>query len=59
MGNLPPDDSQGVKLIVVIYVFLTSATLATSLRIWARKMKQTALCFNDKALFVALVRHSN
>ena len=50
-----PVDANGVKLVIAESVVVALSILATGLRIWARRIKQTRLCFNDYAVFVALV----
>lgn len=46
---------QGVKLIVVDTVFLALSFVAVSLRLWARRLRQTKLQLNDWLLLIALV----
>lgn len=49
---------RGVATISICVVFGLLAFAATSLRLWARRLKKTGLCFNDYAIFVALVSSS-
>ena len=50
----------GVNVIVVSVVFEVMALGAFALRMWARKLRNKALCLNDYAIGVAMAcyRHS-
>lgn len=48
-------NSRGIALIVVESIAILLAIVAICLRIWARRIKRSVLCFNDYAVLVALV----
>ncbi len=54
MGSIP---LSGVNVIVVSIVFEILALGAFALRMWARKLRNKALCLNDYAVAVAMVRY--
>ena len=53
--GLPPGDSQGRMLIVVVTVFEAFAITAVVLRLWSRRLKKTSLLLNDYLVLLALV----
>ena len=53
-ANLPIS-LEGIKLVVISIVFEVSAVVAVMLRLWSRKIKKKALCFNDYAVVIGLV----
>ena len=46
----------GVAIVVICIVFIIPATLAVILRVWARRIKQVHLVWNDYLIIAALVR---
>ena len=55
---MAPMPEEGVKLVVVVVVFLALCFLMVGLRVWSRVLKRQSLVINDYACFVALVRHA-
>ena len=47
--------AEGIKLLVVVVVFLALAIVAVGLRIWARRIKRSKLQWNDYSIILALV----
>ncbi len=56
VGQVSP---RAIKNIVLCVTFLVLAATAIALRIWARKIKGSFLCFNDYAILAALVRDNH
>lgn len=53
--NVSEVSPRAIKNIVICIIFLVLATAAVILRIWARRIKGSSLCFNDYAVLAALV----
>jgi len=53
--NPPEVSPRAIKNIILGIIFLVLATTSVILRIWARRIKGSSLCFNDFAILAALV----
>ena len=50
-----PGNGRARALLGASILFLILPPIFVALRIWARRLKRTPLCFNDYAIIVALV----
>ena len=56
LTHIPPSgDGLGITVITVEATVLTLALVSIGLRLWARRIKQLSLVFNDYAIIVAWV----
>ena len=52
IGDVSP---RAIRIIIIGITFLVLAAIAVGLRLWARRIRNTSLSFNDYAIMAALV----
>ena len=56
MTGLPPNDGDGVKVVVISIVFTIISISFVGLRVWAKRLRGRLFRAHDYFIFAALVR---